>query len=296
MDPTRLRTFQVLAETLHFRRAAEQLGITQSAVSQQIAALERELGAPLFDRIGRRVYLSAGGEVLAREAGRVLAAASRAREAVAEVARGEAGRLRVGASTTPGIYLLPAVLGRFRARFPAVALEFRIENSSRIEALAVANAFDLGVCGFRSSHEELFDVELGVDRVVPVAAPGRLGRTRRLEARALAEHPWIAREAGSATRRVVEAALAARGVRLVPAFELPSPEAVLRAAEARLGFAFVSEQAAAAAFRDRRLVRVEVPGLDVRRTLHAVHHRDRRVTPAMDALRTLLRDALAARA
>src|SRR5574342_297272 len=105
MELTRLRTFQVLAETLHFRRAAERLGITQSAVSQQMAALEREMGAALLERIGRRVYLTAAGEVLAREAARLLAAAWRARDSVAAASRGDAGTLRVGASTTPGIYL-----------------------------------------------------------------------------------------------------------------------------------------------------------------------------------------------
>src|SRR5690242_7942421 len=164
MDLQRLRTFQVLSETLHFRHAAERLGITQSAVSQQIAALEKELGAALFERIGRRVFLTPAGTVLEGEAVKVLAAASRAREAVGAVSKGDAGRLRVGASTTPGIYLLPEVLGRFRADFPRVELDFRIANSSRIEAMAVANEFDLGVCGFKPTHEELFEVELGEDR------------------------------------------------------------------------------------------------------------------------------------
>src|SRR6266508_910267 len=151
MDLHRLRTFQALSETLHFRHAAERLGITQSAVSQQIASLEKELGAALFERIGRRVFLTAAGEVLAREAVKVLSTVSRAREAVLAVSKGNSGRLRVGASTTPGIYLVPEVLGRFRADFPLVELDFRIANSSRIEALAVANDFDLGVCGYRAT-------------------------------------------------------------------------------------------------------------------------------------------------
>src|SRR6266516_828274 len=137
MDLQRLHTFQVLAETLHFRHAAERLGITQSAVSQQIASLEKELGASLFERIGRRVYLTAAGQVLVQEARKVLSTVSRARDAVGAVSKGDAGRLRVGASTTPGIYLLPEVLGRFRSDFPLVELEFRIANSSRVEALTV---------------------------------------------------------------------------------------------------------------------------------------------------------------
>lgn len=295
MDVVRLRTFQVLCETLHFGRAAERLGVTQSAVSQQIAALEKDLGAALFERIGRRVYLTAAGAVLARDAVRVLSAVSRARDAVSEVSRGDAGILRVGASTTPGIYLLPDVLGRFRAQFPGVALEFRIENSSRIEALAVANAFDLGVCGFPPAHEELFELELGGDEIVAVASPALAGRARRLAPAALERLPYVAREPGSATRAAVERSLAALGVRPAPAFELPSPEAVLRAVEAGLGYAFVSEQAAREAIRTRRLARLRIAGFAARRMLYALHHRDKQVTPPMRALVALLRDRLRGR-
>jgi DNA-binding transcriptional LysR family regulator len=293
MDLLRLRTFQVLSETLHFRHAAERLGITQSAVSQQIAALEKELGAALFERIGRRVFLTAAGTVLAGETAKVLAAESRAREAVGAISKGDAGRLRVGASTTPGIYLVPEVLGRFTADFPLVELEFRIANSSRIEAMAVANEFDLGVCGFKPTHQELFEVELGEDRIVPVASPALIGKTRRARAADLCRWPLVARERGSATRGAVERALAALGIELSPAFELPAPEAVVRAAEAGLGFAFVPARSAADALRAGRLAELRVDGLDVRRALFAVHHRDKQVTPAMRELIELLRARLA---
>ena len=292
MDLHRLSTFQALSETLHFRHAAERLGITQSAVSQQIASLEKDLGAPLFERIGRRVYLTPAGEVLKREAAKVLSTVSRAREAVGAVSKGDAGRLRVGASTTPGIYLLPEVLGRFRADFPLVELDFRIANSSRVEALAVANEFDLGVCGFRPTHEELFEVELGEDRIIPVAAPTLIGKTRRIRPGDLARWPLVARERGSATRSVVERSLAGLGVELVPAFELPSPEAIVRAAEAGLGYAFVSARSASEAIETGRLVEIRVQELDIRRGLFAVYHRDKQVTRPMQEIMDLLRARL----
>jgi DNA-binding transcriptional LysR family regulator len=295
VDLRRLRTFKALSETLHFRHAAERLGITQSAVSQQIASLEKDLGAPLFERIGRRVFLTPAGEVLAREAVKVLSTVSRAREAVGAVSKGDAGRLRVGASTTPGIYLLPEVLGRFRADFPLVDLDFRIANSSRIEALAVANEFDLGVCGFRPTHAELFEAELGEDRIVPVAAPGLIGKARRVRPGDLGGWPFVAREPGSATRSAVERSLASLGVELVPAFELPSPEAIVRAAEAGLGFAFVSERSAAEGIETGRLVELRVLGLDIRRGLFAVYHRDKQVTPPMRDLMDLMRARLGRR-
>jgi DNA-binding transcriptional LysR family regulator len=282
----------VLSETLHFRVAAERLGVTQSAVSQQIAALEKDLGTPLFERIGRRVYLTAAGQLLAREAVKVLSSVSRARDVVSAVSKG-AGRLRVGASTTPGIYLLPEVLGVFRKDFPLVELEFRIANSTQIEALAVANEFDLGVCGFKPTHDELFEIELGEDRVVAVASPALAGKTRRLRPDELTRWPLVGRERGSATRMAVERSLAELGVVLAPAYELPSPEAVMRAAEAGLGFAFVSALGLADAVKARRLIQLQVEGLSLRRHLFAVHHRDKQVTPAMRELVDLLRKRLA---
>lgn len=292
MDLQRLHTFGVLSETLHFRRAAERLGITQSAVSQQIAALETDLGAALFERIGRRVYLTAAGQILAREAVKVLSTVSRARDAVGAVSKGDAGPLRVGASTTPGIYLLPEVLGRFRSDFPLVELDFRIANSSRIEALVVANEFDLGVSGFQPTHEELLGIELGEDRIIAVASPALLGKTRRVNPGDLARWPLVARERGSATHAAVERVLGGVGVHLTPAFDLPSPEAIVRAVEAGLGYAFVSARAAAEAIATHRLVEVRVEGLDVRRALFAMHHRDKQVTPAMREIVDLLRNRL----
>jgi DNA-binding transcriptional LysR family regulator len=285
----RLRTFRVLSETLHFRRAAAILRLSQSAVSQQIGALEQELGVELFERIGRRVFLTPAGRLLADEAVKVLAALDRAREAVAALAAGDSGRLRVGASTTPGIYLLPQVLGAFRAALPNVELEFRIDNSAAVEAALVANQLDLGVIGEEIAQPELFQVRLGDDRIVAVAAPGLVGRARKVAPGDLARFPELAREAGSATRRVVDAALAAARVRLRPAFELPSPEAQLRAAAAGLGVAFVSRHAAERELEAGRLVELRVAGLSLVRPISAAYHRDKRVTPAMKELMRLVR-------
>jgi DNA-binding transcriptional LysR family regulator len=295
MNLERLKTFRVLSETLHFRRAAEKLRLSQSAVSQQIAVLEREVGAPLFERIGRRVYLTGAGKVLAEETVKVLSALERAREAVASQGQGDAGRLRIGASTTPGIYLVPEVLGRFRASMPRVELAFSIANSQAIEAALVANEVDLGVIGGRVAHEELFEVPLGADRIVPVASPRLLGKTRRVTPKDLARFPLLCREPGSATRQAVEGALQQHGVRLKPAFELPSPEALLRAAAAGLGVTFVSRRAAEPEIKARELVELEVEGVRIERPLFAAHHRDKRVTPAMRELMGLLRNHLAER-
>lgn len=288
MNLDRLRTFRVLAESLHFRRTASKLHLSQSAVSQQISALERELGVPLVERIGRRTFLTPAGKVLADEAGKVLAAVDRAGEAVRAFGVGEIDRLRLGASTTPGVYIVPAALGAFRTALPLVQLTFRIANSAEIEQALVANDLDLGIVGEDIAHDELFQVAIGQDEIIVVGAPGMTSRAR-LRPADLEKLPMLAREAGSATRRYVDEGLARLGVTPQIAFELPSPEAQVRAAAAGLGLAFVSRHVAAGDLAAQRVVTLRVDGLRLVRPITAAYHRDKRVSPAMQQLIALVR-------
>src|SRR5258706_3890917 len=122
MNLDRLRTFRALSETLHFRKTADRLHVSQSAVSQQISALEDELGVLLVERIGRRTFLTPAGKALADETGKVLAAVDRAAEAVRAFRAGDVDPLRLGASTTPGGYILPGALGAVRTALPLLEL------------------------------------------------------------------------------------------------------------------------------------------------------------------------------
>lgn len=288
MNLDRLRTFRALAESLHFRKTAEKLRISQSAVSQQISALEGELGVLLVERIGRRTFLTPAGKVLVDEAGKVLAAVERASETVRAYGAGEVDRVRLGASTTPGVYIVPAALGAFRTALPSVELAFRIANSAEIEQALVHNDLDLGVVGEDIAHDELFQVAIGEDEIIAVSAPGLVER-KRLRPGDLEKVPLLARETGSATRRYVDAALLAVGVKPTIAFELPSPEAQVRAAAAGLGLAFVSRHVAVGDLAAKRLISVRIDGLRLVRPITAAYHRDKRVTPAMQQLITLLR-------
>lgn len=297
MNLDRLRTFRVLSEALHVRRTAAKLHLSQSAVSQQIATLEEELGVMLLERIGRRVFLTPAGRALADEAGKILAAVDRAVESVRTYGTGERGRLRLGASTTPGVYLMPEVLGRFRGVLPDVEVSFRISNSAAIERALVENELDLGIIGEDITEEELFEVTLGEDRIIGVASPALLRETGRARRRAprrlrpadLVQLPLLAREAGSATRRYVDRGLAGIGVHADAAFEFPSPEAQVRAAVAGLGVAFVSWRVAADHLAAGALAEVSLPGLRMVRPITAAYHRDKHVSASMRQLIDLAR-------
>src|SRR5438132_12580633 len=132
MNPIHLRTFVALAELRHFARAANACNLSQPAVSHQIAQLEAEVGARLLNRALRRVSLTVAGEVMLKEARRVLAAVDRARERMHEVASGAVGRIRLGATATLGLYLLPVVLTEYRAANPTFDFQFQIASLDEI--------------------------------------------------------------------------------------------------------------------------------------------------------------------
>ncbi len=290
MNLDRLRTFRVLSECLHFRRTADRLHLSQSAVSQQISALEKDLGVMLVERIGRRVFLTPAGTLLAEESAKLLASVDRTVEAVRAFGLGDTGTLRLGASTTPGVYIVPQALGALRVEMPNVQVAFRIDNSAAIERDLLRNSLDLGIVGEDIAREELFQAPIGDDVIIAVGSPKLLKKlSRPLRARDLGALPLLAREAGSATQRHVDVALDRAGVSLKPAFSLPSPEAQVRAAAAGLGVAFVSRHVAAADLEAKRLVELHVKGLRLVRPIIAAYHRDKRVTPAMRQLIVLIR-------
>ncbi len=205
MNPVHLRTFLTVLKHLNYTRAAEELFLSQPAVSRQIRQLERNLGLRLFEQIGKTLSLTDAGRTLADEAGQLLGSLERVAEAVRSHQSAERGRLRIGASSTPGLYLLPPVLGRFHAKYPDVELQYTIENSLCIEQKILRNELDLGFLGVHPSHRELVAEKLLDDEIICFSkASHRLAKRRRIDAGTLAGETWIIREKGSATRRRFE--------------------------------------------------------------------------------------------
>jgi DNA-binding transcriptional LysR family regulator len=142
-----LEVFLAVARAGSFRRAAERVHLSQPALSQHVGELERGLGARLFERRGRTVTLTEAGRILEDHALRVLATLDGARQAIADLAGGARGSLIVGASTTPGLYLLPGLMGAFERDQPGISVDLRIANSRTIEEQVRANELDLGLVG-----------------------------------------------------------------------------------------------------------------------------------------------------
>jgi DNA-binding transcriptional LysR family regulator len=275
-----LRTFREVARHGGTTRAAARLGLTQPAVTAQIRGLEQALGVGLFRAVGKRLKLTDEGEVLLAHVDRILDEVESAVEAARAVRGLGLGHVSVGASTTPGIYMLPDILARFRRRNPGVSVRLEVANTRQIEQRVADADLDLGITGQDVAHRGLRVEHFRDDRLVAIAAPDHpLARRRNVRPSALSGERFLAREEGSATWAVTLAWFRRRGVELNPVMDLDSPEALKHAVAAGLGIAILSEFAVAWELEDGRLVKLGVRGLPIRRPLWLITRRGAILTP-----------------
>lgn len=285
-----VETFLAVARAKNFTRAAEALHVSQSTLSQHVLELERELDARLFDRLGRAVTLTEAGRLLEEHAARIATTVASARRALDELKGLARGSLVIGASTTPGIYVLPGIVATFRRRYPGIEVSLRIGNSRVIEERIRADEVDLGVVGGHILGARERCVAAGLlDELLLIVPPRHpWAKRREIAPRELAEAPLLMREQGSATRLVTERALRQAGVRFTTAMELDHVEAIKQAVMAGLGVALVSMYAVRGEIATRRLCGLRLKGLRVRRHFHVIHNEARALTASGRAFMALL--------
>lgn len=286
MNLSFLQTFVSVAELRHFARAAAACNLSQPAVSHQIAQLEEELGARLLNRTGRRISLTVAGEVMQEEAQRILAAVDRARERMHEVTTGAVGRIRLGASATPGLYLLPPLLAKYKTEHPRFDLAFHVGPADDVAERVVRNDLDMAVIAGRPPTTELRMRRLLRDELVVIAAP-EVFRSRPRGA-SLDQACWILREERSSSRRAVDAWLTKRGITPKQTMTFDGPDAVKRAVMAGLGVAVVSGVTVQAELTAGTLVPVRVAGVLPAHDIFLVDHPQKHHGAACRAMLRLL--------
>jgi DNA-binding transcriptional LysR family regulator len=286
-----LRTFKTVADLNSFSLAAQRLKLSQPSVSYQVKELEETLGLPLLDRLGKRVQLTEGGTLLYGYARRMLDVLDDARVAIEEMRGIKRGNLRVGASTTVGIYLLPAALGAFKKLHPGLIISLEIGTRARVQEQVLRNELDLAVVGPASKDPELSIIPFISDELVVVAPAGHPLATRRgLTLNDLADQPFVMREAASGSRWSLEKAARKAGTKLQVAMELGSNGAIKHAVESGLGLAVISRYACTLELSSGRLVELGVRGFPIRRDWHIVHLRRRKLPASVSAFIEFLRD------
>lgn len=274
MELRHLRTFVLAAELRNFSRTADALGVTQAAVSQQIAGLEKELGVSLFQRASREVAPTAAGRTLYDFARKIVDLADEAREAIANVPQILTGVLRVAASTVPSEWLLPELLVEFRQLYPQVqALVTVSDSASAIRAVDSGEA-ELGIVGELPRATALRVTAIARDVLTLVVSPQHaFARLATISLNEFRQEPLILREPNSGSRRCIEQALSQAGLSLIElqvSMEVNSNEAIRASVERGYAMAFLSENAVAQEIQDGRLIPVEVQGITAERRLYLV--------------------------
>jgi DNA-binding transcriptional LysR family regulator len=279
-----VRTLQAVIAHGSFSRAAEDLHLSQPAVSLHIRQLEERTGHRLLERAGKRAFATRAGEILLEHATRALGELEAARQTLERLRGVVAGRLRVGTGATASTYLLPPLLRRLHARYPALELVVVTGNSAEITAAVASNQLDLGIVTLPVSARSLVVSPLYVDRLVAIAPPGPEWRRRRsITAPELAGRPLIMYERGGTIRRVIDEWFRRGGATPRAAMELGNAEAIKKLVEAGLGLSVSSAMAVKVEVRAGTLVAIALePALS--RRLGLVSRRDKLESPALQVL------------
>ena len=290
MDLYQLRGFFEIAREGSFTRAADKLFLTQPAISLQIKALEQELGEILFERMRKSIRLTPAGEVLYRRVQEVFDRLEVAREEIAALRQVLRGRLVIGTSDTNCTYLLPGPLQQFRRQYAEVELDIRNRMSAEIGQMVLGHEVDFGLATLPAKHRDLVSEELFERSDVLVCRPDHpLAQRKYVRLQDVVEHPLLALERGSTSRRLMEEAFIRAKLELQPAMNLASIEVIKRFVEIGMGIAVVPRMAVEKEAAAGLLQSVRVRGL-APRTIGLIEHRGRRRSPAVQAFLDILRD------
>ena len=266
------RVFKAVADRLSFSAAAHDLKLSQPSVSYQVKELEATVGTDLFDRLGKHVSLTQAGHLLYGYVRQTLNVIDEAEVALGELQGLKRGTLKVGASTTVGIYLIPSALGGFKKLHPGLAISLEIGARGDIQQKVLRNELDLAVVGPPLKDPDLVVVPFFTDELVVIAPLEHPLATRRdLTLKDLKDEPFLMREEGSGTRFEVEKAARRAKVKLQVEMELGSNGAIKHAVESGLGLAILSRYAIGLEETAGKLAILDVEGFPVHRQWNIVH-------------------------
>ncbi|MZP30732.1 LysR family transcriptional regulator [Heliobacterium undosum] len=297
MLDTQLSIFKTVVDRGSISLAAQELHMTQSAVSQQILNLEAHFSVKLFDRLHRRLLITTAGKTLYPFAVELEQLYGRARNAMQELTQDISGLLRIGASLTIGEYLLPKLLVLFRQTHPRVSITMDVYNSDQITAMVVTGQLDLG---FIESPDQLPGVLIpfpcGGDQLV-IVGPADFANSAPLSLAELFQRRWVLREPMSGTRRFFEQFLESHGARpddLQVVMELGSTQAIKEAVKAGLGFSVLSRFAVMEEVAQNALAIIPLAEGRIDRTFTLFYHREKFTTLAVDSFLDFIRNRIIA--
>ena len=295
-DLRQLEIFLKVVELGSFSKAGEAVHLAQASVSERIATLENMVGAKLLDRMGRTVAPTKAGELLYRHGLRLLELKEKASLEMQDFLGVKQGEIHIGASTIPGEYILPEVIGRFAKEYPLIRVVLTVADSEEIEFRVLQGDFEFGIIGRRSSTKKLLTHELWEDDLVLVVpSRHRWASKKEVAAHELADEPFLSREVGSGTLSNLEDYLQHAGVKGIGSLRviarLGTSTAVKEGVKAGAGVSILSSRAVETELKAGVLTSLKIKGLPMSRHFYLIRDRRRTISPLC---RTLLDFLIAA--
>ena len=285
-----LKVFEAVARHASYTRAAEEMHLTQPAVSIQVKSLEEAVGLALFEQFGKQIYLTTAGEEILRYARTIAAQIDEIGDVVARLKGVSKGSLYVAVATTAN-YFITHLIAAFHREYPEVAINLSVTNRQALLKLLQDNRIDLVVMGEPPADQGLVGEAFMENPLVVIAPVGHpLGDRKRIPLKALAAERFVVREEGSGTRAAMTRFARRHQVELQPAMVMTSNEAIKQAVSAGLGLGLVSAHTLELDLYANRLQILDVAHFPIVRHWYMVHRDGKRLSPAAEAFRAFMAD------
>jgi DNA-binding transcriptional LysR family regulator len=277
MDIHQLRVFTSVFKNRSFSKASEALHLTQPTISNHIKALEDEFACKLFDRMGRTIIPTKEAEVLYGKSTEIIEKADALKEALGQLKKETTGKLVIGASTIPGVYLMPRIMTGFQKKYPAISFQILIADSRGIIDSISRHELLLGIVGAKLGNDQIDYTPFVEDELIVVSAPLKTGKSS-MTLKELVALPMVYREEGSGTRREVEKFLESEGIsfdHMKIAGIFGSTDAVKQAVKAGLGVSILSKFSVADELEHKLLEEIKLTDIHMKRNFYIVTHKKR---------------------
>jgi DNA-binding transcriptional LysR family regulator len=283
-----MQCFSAVARNLSYTRAAEELHLTQPAVSMQIRQLEQQTGLALTEQFGKRIYLTEAGEEVFRYARSILQKIDELDDVLGRLKGRSGGRLKIAAISSAN-YFAPRLLGTFHERFPDIEVSMEVINQTDVLRRVVENEVDMAIMGQPPKDSQVEAIPFMDNPLVIVAPPEhRLAKRKRIRLKELENEEFLIREAGSGTRGAMERFFKEHRLKLRKGMGMGSLSSIKQGVQANLGLALLQRDAMRVELQLGKLVELKVNGLPIWRKWFVVLHKGKRLSVAAEEFRSLL--------
>lgn len=283
-----LSVFEAVARHLSYSRAAEELHLTQPAVSMQIKQLEENAGTPLFEQLGKKIYLTEAGRELSHYSRVIAQQLAEAESVLGELKGLQRGKLKISVASTAN-YFVPQLLAIFSQRFPTVTVSLDVTNRQALLAQLVNNEMDMAIMGQPPEGMHLV-AESFMENPLVVIAPVNhpLAGAKKIPLARLQSETFLVREQGSGTRVAMERFFSQHGIQFQAGMEMSSNEAIKQAVQAGLGLGILSLHTIELELETKRLKVLDVKGFPIMRHWYVVHRKEKRLSTVAQAFKAFL--------